>query len=444
MATRTARLRLIASSPLARNGSPAIWIRAFLRAFFLALFLPTAGHAGAAPADAVGQAARERAVVMRRDPKLVDVDLEVKLLVYGAAITAPVGTTPQLGLFRFPSIEVAVPVITRTSWCDTDFSGLDARVLVDGRESRLDKGGVFLKQGPGVEALLRFQGSVDQPSSQVQFIARYATQRWKLDVDREAAARIAWPREWPAWTKRYLGKELGIDPADQPLRELANKSVDGGPRTTTPYVAAQSVIHAVLKRWNATTGAASEFGPDGSLRGLRFSPDGQYGVGVGRGTPVELAATCVSALRAIEIPARVVYGVVDGAAVRQEDRRGERERRKNTPVFRSICEFYLPDVGWIPFDPTEMRGHGAATQPPTARVKGFVDITDLELVLPLAFTPIPQGYERADRLALWGWKIDPRSELDPDRTISGVRLSETGRGNGQRPFEPAPTQDQAP
>jgi hypothetical protein len=415
-----------------------------------ALGVPSAhGLAASAPIAAGAaqvsiQPVPPRAVVMRHDPKLVDIELEVRLLVYGAPITAPNGTTPSLNLFRFPSIEVALPVITRTSWCDTDFTGLDARVAIDARESRLDRGQVYVKQGPGVQALLRFQGSVDMPSGQLQFFARYSIQRWKLDIDRDAAARATWPREWPTWTRAYLGKGSGIDPTDAALREVATNAVDGGPRSTTPYVAAQAVVHAILKRWNATTGAASEFGPDGSLRGLRFSADGRYGIGVGRGTPVELAATCVSALRAIDIPSRVVYGIVDGASAREADRGRDRDRRRNTPVFRSICEFYLPDIGWIPFDPTEMRGHGAATQAANARVKGFAEVSDLELVLPLSFTPVPDGYERADRLAVWGWKIDPRSQLDPDRTISGIRYRENGRGNGTRPFEPAPTQDVAP
>lgn len=398
----------------------------------------------AKPQEARPQEARP--VILRRDPKIVDVELEVALTLFDSPVLDSNGVNVVPERFRFPSIEVAIPVLTRTSWFDTDFAPLAASVFVDGRESKLEPGKVFSKQGAGVEALLRFQGTVDQPATSLRFVGRYSTQRWKLEIDRERAAQATWPREWPQWTRRYLGKELGIDPEDPVTKEVAEKAIDGGARSVTPYVAAQGVIQRVLGRWRAMTGAASELAPDGSLRGMRFTTGESPGLAVGRGTPVELATTCVSALRAIGIPSRIVYGITD-ANLRRRDRGDEDERRSRARgglTFRYICEFYLPEIGWIPFDPIEMRGAGAGSRTSIGPIKGFADVTDLEAVVPLAVVPVPVGFERADRYAAWGWKIGGGSVIDSDQSYSGIKLRETGRGNGKPPVAPAPTQDETP
>jgi hypothetical protein len=398
----------------------------------------------AKPQEARPQQARP--VILRRDPKIVDVELEVALTLFDSPVLDSNGVNVVPERFRFPSIEVAIPVLTRTSWFDTDFAPLAASVFVDGRESKLEAGKVFSKTGAGVEALLRFQGTVDQPATSLRFVGRYSTQRWKLEIDRERAAQATWPREWPQWTQRYLGKELGIDPEDPVTKEVAEKAIDGGARSVTPYVAAQGVIQRVLGRWRAMTGAGSELAPDGSLRGMRFTTGESPGLAVGRGTPVELATTCVSALRAIGIPSRIVYGITD-ANLRQRDRGDEDERRSRARgglTFRYICEFYLPEIGWIPFDPIEMRGAGAGSRTSIGPIKGFADVTDIEAVLPLAVAPVPVGFERADRYAVWGWKIGGGSVIDSEQSYSGIKLRETGRGNGKPPVAPAPTQDETP
>ena len=377
-------------------------------------------------------------VVTRTDPKIREARIEIGC--YGtkyanAANPQQDDSLPAGGAYRIGSLSVGLPVLTRTSWCDTDFTKLDARAYFDGREFKLDPTRVYAKPTSGVEAMLRFEGSPPgQSVSEMRFVATFLTQRWEVSVDERAAARSTWPREWPSWTQRYLVSEMGIDPSDAAIKALAEQATAGGVRSVSPFMAAKNAAIAVLGRWKSMTGSSSELGPDKSLRGLQFSPNGVYGIGIGRGTPVELATTCVAAVRAIGIPSRVVYGLVVN-----ETRSG-----KSNANFRMICEFYLPDIGWIPFDPVEMRSQGAASRGAAAAIKGFANVSDLEDVIPLAVKPVPDGFQRADRLAVWGWNLGPNSSIDTDYAISRVKLLDSSRGNGKVKSMPAPLSDEAP
>lgn len=397
--------------------------------------------AGSAAAQQGASPPPAQPIVVRSDPKVREVRLEVGCYAtkYADAANPIQGDAlPLGGAYRITSLSVGIPVLTRTSWCDTDFSALDARAYFDGREFKMDPARVYTKPTTGVETMLRFDGNPPSQSvSEMRFVATYLTQRWDVTVDERAAARATWPREWPEWTKRYLVGETGIDPNDAALKALAEQATQGGPRSASPFIAAKNAVIAVIGRWKSMTGSSSELGPDKSLRGLQFSPNGIYGIGVGRGTPVELATACVTALRAIGIPSRVVYGLI------VNDTRGG----KSNANFRFVCEFYLPDIGWIPFDPVEMRSQGAGSRGGSTKglpIKGFANVSDLDEVIPLAVKPVPDGFQRADRYAAWGWNLGQGSSIDSNYAISRMKLLDTSRGNGKVKSMPAPLTDEAP
>lgn len=408
-----------------------------LRALALA-FVAAVAAAPFAQAQQTASPPPARPVVVRSDPKLRDVRIEIGCYATkyaNAANPLQDDASPIGGAYRITNLSVGLPVMTRTSWCDTDFTALDARAYFDGREFKLDPSRVYAKPTGGVEATLRFEGSPPgQSVSEMRFVATYRTQRWEVAVDERAAAQSTWPREWPAWTQRYLVAEIGIDPNDAAIKALAEQATAGGVRSVSPFIAAKNAVIALLGRWKSLTGSSSELGPDKSLRGLQFSPNGVYGIGIGRGTPVELATTSVAALRSIGIPSRVVYGLV------VNDTRGG----KSNANFRMVCEFYLPDIGWIPFDPAEMRSQGAATRGASAAIKGFANVSDLEDVVPLAVKPVPDGFQRADRFAVWGWNLGQNSSIDSQYAISRIKLLDTSRGNGKVKSMPAPLTDEAP
>ena len=228
-------------------------------------------------------------VVVRSDPKIVDSQIDIDL--YGSPDANPNAQRLNNGLlgpvFRIPGATIALPVLTRTSWCDTDFTTLDARCFIDGREIRVDPAQVFVRGQTASDALLVY--TLTFPSSGVNTMgveARYRTQRWKVEVDEVAASRATWPREWTGGPEKFLGKELWIDPDDPLVRQVATEATPGGPRSASPYIAAKNAVSAILARWKSVTGAASEFGPDRGLRGFLFTTSGSAGLAAGGGTPL--------------------------------------------------------------------------------------------------------------------------------------------------------------
>ena len=89
----------------------------------------------------------------------------------------------------------------------------------------------------------------------------------------------------------------------------------------------------------------------------------------------------------------------------------------------------------------ELRGQGAATKPSTAPVKGFANVTGLEKVLPLSFTPVPEGYSKADRYAVWGWQLSRGGRINEDKAFTRIRFEQLSRGLGEAKSMPAPVND---
>lgn len=385
-------------------------------------------------------------VLMRSDPRIAEIRLEVELfqqqsISRQATVTVngvPVQSTETSGpVYTAPKVEVAVPVLLRTSWCDTDFSKVQVRALADGHDAQLDPAKVF-RRLEGVEAILHFDLAFPRGWFNTLLLrTTYQTQRWELLVDEAAAARVTWPRVWPDGMDRYLGTEPGIDPAQPAIKSFAQAATQGGPRSVTPFIAARNTVAAVARKWRVTNSSTSIYGQRGALRGLNFTVNQPWGLEAGGGTPVELAATCVAALRAIGLPSRIVYCIEEG----ERQRSNEDGDRSSKAEFRMICEFFLPDAGWIPFDPMYMRMKGGVTGPPRdGPIKGFANIPDIQSVLPLAFRQAPAGFDMADRFALWGWK--GKVTVDADRAVSRIGFDSSGRGNGKPPRQPAPVGDQ--
>lgn len=403
--------------------------------------IATAATALAASSVASAQA------MMRSDPRISEIRLEVELFQqesvtrYGRVTVN--GVTTESGaasshIYETGKLEIAVPVLLRTSWCDTDFSKVQVRAIADGHDAQLDPSKVF-RRLDGVEAILDFDLSFPRGYFATLLLrSTFQVQLWELKVDEAAAARVTWPRQWPDGMERFLGTEPGIDPTTPAIKSFADTATAGGARSVTPFIAARNAVAAVTRKWRLSNSSTSIYGQRGALRGLNFTVNQPWGLDAGGGTPVELAATCVSAVRALGIPSRVVYCLERGERSRSAP---DKERDKSSrSEFRMICEFFLPDVGWVPFDPLYMKSRaGTPVGGRDAAIKGFANIPDIQSALPLAFRQVPAGFEMADRYALWGWKgtVDP----DEDRAVTRIDYDPSSRGNGKPPTQPAPIGD---
>jgi len=400
----------------------------------------------AASRDAFAQSAP---VMVRSDPRISEIRLEVELFQqesvtrYGRVTVNGVTTetsTSDGQLYKTKKLEVAVPVLIRTSWCDTDFSKIQVRAIADGHDALLDPSKVF-RRLDGVEAILNYDLAFPRGYFNTLLLrSTFQVQSWELAVDEIAAARSTWPRQWPDGMERFLGSEPGIDPAAPAIKAFAEGATPGGPRSVSPFIAARNTAIAIAHRWRVTNSTTSVYGQRGALRGLNFTVNQPWGLEAGGGTPVELAATSVSALRSLGIPSRVVYCLERGERSRSRSTADDDREKSSRSEFRMICEFFLPEIGWIPFDPLYMRSRGGAMAPNrTGPIKGFANIPDIQTALPLAFRQVPAGFEMADRYALWGWKgtVDP----DEDRAVTRIDYDSSSRGNGAPPKQPAPVGD---
>ena len=399
-------------------------------------------------ADAFPQVAGARPVMLRTNPRVDEIRLEVELF-QQASVDPRTGqvtvngqqvsnltTTPT---YSASGVSIGVPVLVRTSWCDTDFSKYGARATVDGRDITLDPAKVFARTAGTAEAMLRYDLPFQRGAAENVFVRGvYQVQRWKLSVDEAAAAGATWPREWPKGMDRFLKAESGIDPANALVKSVAEGATKGGPRSVTPFVAARNAVLSIASRWRVTNSATSVYGQKGALRGIAFSDNTAWGLEAGGGMPVELAATCVAALRSIGIPSRIVYCLEGKSDTTGRERRSE--RRGGSLQFHFICEFFLPDIGWVPFDPLVIRQQ--STNAGGGVVKGFANVEDLEKLLPIAYQLVPEGYAMADRYALWGWKGGV--DVNADRAVSRIGFDDSGRGNGKVPQMPAPVSDEMP
>ena len=339
-------------------------------------------------------------------------------------------------------------MLVRTSWFDTDFSKYACNARVDGRPATLDPAKVFSRAPRSAEATLRFDVPFELGwCSFVLVQCTYQAQVWDLQVDEDRAARATWPREWPSGMERFLGAEPGVDPTNQALKSAAEGATRGGPRAVTPFIAGKNAVLAICGRWRSASSTTSIYGQKGALRGINFSDSATAASGYSArpagidagGTPIELAATCVAGLRSINIPARVLTCLTS-----RSSRSGSSNGKGDSVQFRFICELFVPDVGWIPFDPMVVRQQ--STSQLAGPIKGFANVSDLRDCLPLAYRLVPDGYTKADRFAAWGWKANLGTDLqiDTERAVSRISFDTTGRGNGKIPQMPAPVSDEAP
>ena len=105
----------------------------------------------------------------------------------------------------------------------------------------------------------------------------------------------------------------------------------------------------------------------------------------------------------------------------------ERPALRGGPTLVTWAEFYLPEVGWVPFDPVEMRGK-VRTLDVRRPWPEFGTMDDLNERIPLSYHFVPPAsVESPMNASVWGW--DPRPGGDPG-TEQQIRFTIISRGKG--------------
>ncbi|MEM7229136.1 MAG: transglutaminase-like domain-containing protein [Planctomycetota bacterium] len=373
-----------------------------ITSFCLAILLVglAAGTAGRPPRGPLG----------REKPRIYDVVVEVQL-----------NTKVQLGaLDRMPynlvDAPIVMPVIFRSTFNRVENESLRGYLWMNGREdktlaqrTRLDEGFPF-GTSLAVIPIARYSGH------SLRWQLHYRTQQWSSTIDDAAAQRIAWPKEWPKDVQDGLQPQLYIESNAPIFAKAVEDASQGQLRLVPPYLAAKDLIRYCIRNIRVN-GDGVNMGINEQLRSLDMQ-GALKTVEQGEGTPHDLVCVCIATLRAAGIPARPVIGF----------RPRPRDRNFRVDVM-SWGEFYLPNAGWVPFDPMQLRGNGAMhrkVQQPWIDF-GTMERLNERVTLAHHFIP-PTAVESPYGPAIWGW--DPRPNGDPSSEPI-ISFSRIDRGQGK-------------
>lgn len=295
-----------------------------------------------------------------------------------------------------PTRPLLMPLIPQSTSSYVNLDTIEAEVQLHGQ--RLDGGsgpellsvaGLFnerLIEGP--TAGITFDPKIMNLATQLRFRTFHEAICYSSTVDDQALQQIPWPASWPSAVQDELQPQALIE-SDHAMFANAVVEVSGGDlRLVSPWVAAKELVRYACNNIQKQ-GDTTLYGPGRSIRGLEV-----YGALAaaerGTGTPNDLVCVCVALLRAAGIPARAVIG-------RGEDRRD----KKNFLVW---AELFLPEAGWIPFDPDEIRRKGVRHWNVLNDWPEFGTMSDLNRRVPLAYAFAPDNGRAAyDCYAIWGW-----------------------------------------
>ena len=246
--------------------------------------------------------------------------------------------------------------------------------------------------------------SIDVPTNEglpISIDVQGVVATWSCEFDDAAAMGLDWPAQWPTAVQPLLQPSPLIESDADIITQTVQRVTNGDVRSVPPVQAAKLLVQY----------ACNNFQPNGSrmLRGLRRQLRGIAVEGAaaaaqaGAGSPADLVCLSVAMLRAAELPARPVIGIAQDRG----SRKGE---------FVTWAEVYLPNCGWVPFDPYELNKRSVNTLDARRAWRYFGNVPNLDQRIPLAWTFAPGNGDTAwDAWALWGWtRLAPGAEFPLD------------------------------
>lgn len=355
----------------------------------------------------------------RHDPRMYRIGFEVEL-----DIIAPPRLPHRVDPLRInlANAEFFLPVIMQSTFSRTDADSLDAAMWLDnvGVPNVNDHG--RLDTGQRFNAPLAVIPMPEFAGNNVRWRFEQTIQVWSSRINEAEAAEATWPRQWPEEARDGLQPQAFIE-SDAPIfRETIERITEGKLRTVSPYFAAKDIVRYVLQNVQVS-GSRTHRRDRGVIEGLNVS-GAKHTATEGIGSPHDVVCLCVAMLRAAGIPARPVVGY-------------RRIPPRNRLEFVSWAEFYLPDSGWVPFDPVDMQGKGLHRDVREPWPE-FGTMRELNERIPIAFGFTPArgrmgpGPIDVDQVpSVWGWR--PKGSVSPYlRQQIRVSMESLGRGREER------------
>lgn len=271
--------------------------------------------------------------------------------------------------------------------------------------------------------------------------------------DERRAMELDWPASWPGWTQPLRDPQTFIASDSAFVGNLLNSWTDNAPRSMKPARLAKFLAAKVIDA--AQPGADPRaFWPEPDqpyqggypfvatrnaqfpfLRGIdvqddrifindpHFSPRVRQAVETSQANAAVITNLYVALLRAADIPARVIVGIVPSEA--ELSRIPGRDTKENrdllSPVFRFWAEFYLWDEQaqrgqWIPVDIIRQRDESSRSRPLDQTWRYFGNHDELDEIVPLTSVYTPSNAMQLHWVPpIWGWRAvpDPPFRLDP-------------------------------
>lgn len=346
----------------------------------------------------------------RVDPRAYDVS-------FGATIftDTPFVDGSLREVIRVTDAPFVLPLIVRSAWSKADPSTLRGKISVDGIEQKGAAQGarLDLDKSFGMGYAVLPLGSASAQT--IQFEIGFRMQSWSSVLDEAVASRATWPSEWPPECADALKPQLFIESDDPRFAQFVEKVSGGTLRKVPVHWAAKDLIRSTISALRVSSNGLSRV-EGRMMQGMELKGAAQA-MADGNGTTHDLVASCIAVLRAAGIPARVVVGVD----------RDEVERVSSG--FVSWGEYYLPDSGWVPFDPNRMRGSAIARRNVRDAWPWFGSLDDLNQRIPLSFAFHPPGALISHgNPAVYGW--DPRPNGAPLSTRQYISVNSVSRGKG--------------
>lgn len=347
---------------------------------------------------------------MRQDPQLWRITVSL-------AINPPDGMGATTQAFTRNPNALLLPVITTDTWFQADPSTLTARVMIDGAPLPAGEAQPLVRIGRSGDG--RIEVPLTRPVTQTyQAEVSWVVQSWECAVNEPEAARVAWPQEWPAEARRWLEPSEFIESADPAVVAFVQRVSGGRIRDVPLWYAAKDLVRAACGALRGVDGMSMRT-TGTSVEGLAVS-GASAALQRSSGSPHDLVCLSVAMLRAAGIPARPVLGL---AGSRATGGRGARGSGSATSASELVTwgEFLLPDAGWVPFDPSMMRGAVPSNATVRQPWRGFAYELDLERRAPISHSFAPEGGSSADpfgasqswrRAPIWSWKVLPPAQ-DP-------------------------------
>ncbi|MCI0364283.1 MAG: transglutaminase domain-containing protein [Phycisphaerales bacterium] len=341
----------------------------------------------------------------RCDPRVYDVNVSVTI-----ATIQQVNALDR-GSYDLVEAPIVMPVIYMGTFSKVHSDSIAAKLWLESKDANpqlLIKSGYPHNTHLATLTVDKFEGQ------SLRWQVGFRAQVWSSRIDEKEAGEIGWPKEWPAEVQDGLQPQMYVQSDDPMFEQEVQKISQGKLRLVPPYLAAKDIVRHCVNEIQVS-GVFMERGEFKVIRGLNITSAREAALKQ-RGTPNDLVCVCIAMLRAAGIPARPVIGVEED----DEDGKGS---------LVSWGEFYLPEAGWVPFDPNLMRGRGVRTLDVRREWPEFGGMENLNRRIPLAYHFIPPAsVESPEYPAVWGW--DPRPGKDPG-SRQQITIGITSRGRGE-------------